>query len=82
MGYRQLSNQYPHKVIHHARGQNVVGAVHTNTIESFWSIFKHGVVWTFDKVSKKYLPHYVAEFEFCYDNRLHQDIFGAGIAGC
>ena len=34
----------------------------TNTIEGFWSIFKRGVVETFHKVSKKYLPLYVAEF--------------------
>jgi hypothetical protein len=34
---------------------------HTNTIESFWSILKRGVVGTFHKVSRKYLPLYVAE---------------------
>ena len=82
MGYRQLGKKFPHKVINHARGQYVVGAVHTNTIEGFWSIFKRGVVGTFHKVSKKYLPLYVAEFEFRYNNRLNQDIFGAAIAGC
>ena len=76
-GYRQLHNKYPHKVINHAQGQYVVGAVHTNTIEGFWSIFKRGVVGTFHKVSKKYLPLYVAEFEFRYNNRLNQDIFRA-----
>ena len=60
----------------------MVGAVHTNTIEGFWSILKRGVVGTFHKVSKKYLPLYVAEFEFQYNHRLNQDIFGAAIAGC
>jgi len=63
MGYRQLHKKYPHKVINHAKGQYVVGAIHTNTIEGFWSIFKRGVVGTFHKMSKKYLPLYVAEFE-------------------
>jgi len=82
MGYRQLKNKYPHKVINHAQGQYVVGAVHTNTIEGFWSIFKRGVVGTFHNVSKKYLPLYVAEFEFRYNNRMNKDIFGAAIAGC
>jgi transposase-like protein len=82
MGYRQLRKQYPHKVINHAQGQYVVGAIHTNTIEGFWSILKRGVVGTFHKVSKKYLPLYVAEFQFRYNNRLNQDIFGAAIAGC
>jgi transposase-like protein len=82
MGYRQLHKKYPHKVIKHAQGQYVVGAVHTNPIEGFWSISKRGVVGTFHKVSKKYLPLYVAEFEFRYNNRMNQDIFGAAMAGC
>jgi transposase-like protein len=81
-GYRRLGAKYPHKVINHAQRQYVVGAVHTNTIEGFWSIFKRGVVGTFHKVSKKYLPLYVAEFEFRYNNRMNKDIFGAAIAGC
>lgn len=81
-GYSKLKNKYPHKVINHSQGDYVVGAVHTNTIEGFWSIFKRGVVGTFHKVSKKYLPLYVAEFEFRYNNRENRDIFGAAIAGC
>ena len=63
-------------------GQYVVGAVHTNTIEGFWSIFKRGVVGTFHKVSAKYMPLYVAEFQFRYNNRSNPDIFGATIGGC
>ena len=81
-GYRRLKAEYPHKVIHHTSGEYVVGAVHTNTIEGFWSIFKRGVVGTFHKVSKKYLPLYVAEFQFRYNNRLNDDIFAEAIRGC
>jgi len=62
--------------------QYVVGAIHTNTIEGFWSIFKRGIVGTFHKVSAKYLPLYVAEFQFRYNNRLNDDIFGTAIKGC
>jgi hypothetical protein len=36
--------------------QHVVGAIHTQTIEGFWSIFKRGIVGSFHKVSKKYMP--------------------------
>jgi hypothetical protein len=43
---------------------------------------KRGVIGTFHKVSKKYLPLYVAEFEFRYNNRHNPDIFGSAIAGC
>jgi transposase-like protein len=73
---------YPHESVHHEQGQYVVGAVHTNTIEGFWSIFKRGVVGTFHKVSEKYLPLYVAEFQFRYNNRHNREIFDAAIAGC
>jgi IS1 family transposase len=84
--YRRLHYNYNHAIINHSKGkyveQNVVGAVHTNTIEGFWSIFKRGVVGTFHKVSAKYLPLYVAEFEFRYNNRENADIFGTAINGC
>ena len=82
MGYRHLRKQYPHKGINHAQGEYVVGAVHTNTIEGFWSIFKRGVVGTFHKVSKDYLPMYVAEFEYRYNNRENPNIFADVIAEC
>jgi hypothetical protein len=73
---------FPHKSVNHAAGQYVVGAIHTNTIEGFWSIFKRGVVGSFHKVSKKYLPLYVAEFQFRYNNRHNPNMFGDAIAGC
>ena len=81
-GYAHLFPEFPHEVINHAAGQYVVGAVHTNTIEGFWSIFKRGVIGTFHKVSRKYMPLYVAEFQFRYNNRENEDIFGAAIRGC
>ena len=80
--YRQLGNKFPHGVIDHAKGEYVIGAIHTNTIEGFWSIFKRGVVGTFHKVSRKYMPLYVAEFQFRYNNRENPDIFGTAIGGC
>jgi transposase-like protein len=38
VGYRGLDAEYPHRVIRHTQGQYVVGAIHTNTIEGFWSL--------------------------------------------
>jgi hypothetical protein len=73
---------YPHKTVNHAAKQYVVGAVHTQTIDGFWSIFKRGVVGTFHKVSRKYMPLYVAEFQFRYNNRNNPDIFGTAVGGC
>ena len=37
---------------------------------------------TFHKVSAKYLPLYVAEFEFRYNNRNNPDIFGEAMGRC
>jgi hypothetical protein len=68
--------------IDHSKGQYAIGAVHTQTIEGFWSIFKRGVMGTFHKMSGKYMPLYVAEFQFRYNNRDNADIFGTAIAGC
>ena len=58
------------------------GIVHTNNIESFWSLLKRGVMGTYHHVSKKYLPLYLAEFQFRFNNRKEADIFGKAIAGC
>jgi IS1 family transposase/transposase-like protein len=81
-GYNPLDKDYPHATVDHARGQYVIGAIHTQTIEGFWSIFKRGVVGTFHKMSRKYMPLYVAEFQFRYNNRMNEDIFGTAIKGC
>jgi transposase-like protein/IS1 family transposase len=81
-GYMNLGSVFPHETVDHHNGHYVIGAVHTNTIEGFWSLIKRGMVGTFHKVAKKYLPLYVAEFQFRYNNRLNADIFGAAIREC
>jgi transposase-like protein len=81
IGYKGLDKTYPHATVDHAKHQYVVGAVHTQTIEGFWSIFKRGIVGSFHKVSAKYLPLYVAEFQFRYNSRFNADIFSAANEG-
>jgi transposase-like protein len=81
-GYIGLSDGYNHGAVNHSRKKYVVGAVHTNTIEGFWSLIKRGVMGSYHKVSRKYLPLYIAEFQFRYNNRLNTDIFGQAIRGC
>jgi transposase-like protein len=80
--YSDYLQKFNHATVDHSKGQYVIGAVHTNTIEGFWSIFKRGVVGTFHKMSAKYMPLYVAEFQFRYNNRNNPDMFGKAIAGC
>jgi transposase-like protein len=80
--YKGLRGEYPMGFVHHRHGEYVVGAVHTNTIEGFWSLIKRGIMGTFHKVSRKYLPLYVNEFAFRYNNRNNPNIFANAIAGC
>jgi len=82
VGYRGLAGDYKHGSVNHKAKNYVVGALHTNTIEGFWSLIKRGVMGSYHKVSRKYLPLYVAEFQFRYNNRLNEDIFGEAIRGC
>ena len=82
-GYGRLAaDGWPHESVNHSGGQYVRGNIHTNTIEGFWSLIKRGVMGTYHKVSAKYLPLYIAEFEFRYNNRKNPDIFGAAVAMC
>jgi hypothetical protein len=81
-GYVGLADFYPHKSVRHSSGNYVVGAIHTNTIEGFWSLIKRSIVGSYHKVSRKYLPLYVAEAQFRYNNRHNADIFGEAIRGC
>jgi transposase-like protein len=74
-GYRLLGGDFNHGVVKHSKGEYVVGAIHTNTIESFWSLLKRGIVGSYHKVSKEHLPAYVAEFEFRFNNRKNPHLF-------
>ncbi len=80
--YNPLSDTFPHETVNHSAGQYVNGAVHTATIDGFWSLLKRGIMGSYHKVSRKYPPLYVAEFEWRYNNRNNPDIFGAAIARC
>jgi IS1 family transposase/transposase-like protein len=82
VGYKHLNKDFPHVAVDHSQGDYVVGAVHTNTIEGFWSLVKRSMIGTYHKVSKRYLPLYVAEAQFRYNNRLNADIFGEAIRSC
>jgi transposase-like protein len=81
--YRNLRKEgVPHESIQHGQHEYVRGKVHTQTIESFWSLLKRGIIGNYHKVSAKYLPLYLNEFSFRFNNRKNADIFDAIIAGC
>jgi ISXO2 transposase-like protein/transposase-like zinc ribbon protein len=81
-GYQKLSQAFPHEHVDHKAHEYVRGNVHTNNIESFWSLLKRGIMGSYHKVSKEYLPLYIAEFTFRHNHRKDKDIFGSIVAGC
>ena len=58
--YRSLS--FHHATVKHSRSEYVRGDVHTNGIESLWSMIKRAHKGTFHKLSPKHLDRYVQEF--------------------
>jgi transposase-like protein len=81
VGYKHLNREFPHETVDHMQGEYVRGEVHTANLDSFWALSKRGIMGTYHHVSKKYLPLYLAEFQFRFNNRENPDIFGAAIAG-
>ena len=50
-------------------GEYIRQQIHTNGMESFWSLFKRGYVGTYHKMSPKHLHRYAAEFEGRHNSR-------------
>jgi len=68
-----------HETIAH-KYEYVRGDVHTNTIESAFSLFKRGVTGSFHRVSHKHLHRYLSEFEYRFNRRTAPAIFGETVA--
>jgi len=60
---------YTHRRINHSSKVYVMGDVHTNTIEGFWSLVKRGIGGVYHQVSQKYLQSYLNEYSFRYNRR-------------
>src|SRR5260370_38340016 len=57
-------NDYEHRRINHGAGVYVMGDVHTNTIEGFWSLVKNGLRGDYHASCKQYLHSYVDEYAY------------------
>ena len=62
------SSEFTNKAVNHQETY-VDGEVHTNGVENVWSLFKRGIVGVYHKVSAKYLPLYLNEFSYRFNNR-------------
>jgi transposase-like protein len=79
--YRGLV-EYPHETVQHTKGEYVRGLVHTQNIDSFWSLLKRGIMGSYHQVNRKYLPLYLNEFTFRHNHRKDPNIFDSIVAGC
>jgi transposase-like protein len=69
-----------HETIRHKDKIYVRGDVHTNTIESAFSLFKRGIVGSFHSISSKHMHRYLSEFDYRFNGRDLPDLFGATLA--
>jgi transposase-like protein len=65
-------NEYNHRRINHSEKIYVMGDVHTNTIEGFWSLVKTGIRGVYHSVGRHYLQTYLNEYSFRYNRRFDE----------
>ncbi len=72
--YNEAHLTYQHETVQHRNKEYVRGAVHTNTIEGFWSLLKRQINGIHHNVSPKHLHRYANEAGFRYNSKnLAQD---------
>ena len=64
-----------HQRIRHKLGIYVHGDIHTNTVESAFSLLKRGVLGTWHRISAKHLQSYCNEMCFRFNNRKNPYLF-------
>jgi transposase-like protein len=68
--YTKLGREFAsHGVTKHVAGEYARGEVHSNTVESSFSLLKRGLIGTFHHVGEQHLQRYVTEFDFRWNNR-------------
>ncbi len=73
--YKKLGKGFAsHERVIHNQNEYARGDVTTNTVESFFSVFKRGMRGTYQHCKSRHLPRYLAEFDFRYGHRAALDI--------
>ena len=70
--YRFVMPWGQHEAVDHDKAyarDGETGRVHCNTAEGYFSIFKRGLVGTYQHMGEQHLPRYLAEFDFRMSNR-------------
>ena len=68
--YKTIGKEFKsHETVNHSQKEYARGDVYTNTLESYFNIFKRGLIGTFHHVSEQHLQRYLREFDFRYNHR-------------
>jgi transposase-like protein len=68
-------SQTKHQTVAHKAKEYVRGNVHTNTVESAFSLLKRGIMGTWHRISAKHLPAYLDEMTWRFNNRKNPFLF-------
>ena len=80
--YPAIGRQFlDHMTVKHSAGEYVRGGVHTNTIESYFSVFKRGMQGVYQHCAEKHLQRYLAEFDFRHNHRIALGVNDVARAG-
>lgn len=76
-GYAYLDREAidRHEVVKHSEEEWVRGDVHTQTVESVWSLLKRSIVGSYHQLSAKHLNKYMDEIAFRFNNRENPYLF-------
>lgn len=64
-----------HETVNHGAEEWVRGDIHTNGIESVWSLLERSIIGAYHKVSMKHLDAYLDELEHRFNNRNNEYLF-------
>ena len=79
--YRAVRDTFRHAVVKHSETY-VDGAIHTNTIEGVWALLKRAWYGSHHHYTKQFMPLFVAETCYKYNNRKNDNMFGTFLSGC
>lgn len=69
--YKKVGKKFAsHETVNHSAKEYARGSVNTNTVEGYFSIFKRGMVGTYQHCGEQHLQRYLNEFDFRYSNRI------------
>ena len=70
-----------HRAVNHSIQWIIPGSrIHTNTVESSFSLLKRGLIGSFHRVSAKHLQRYLNEFEYRFNERNSVDKFSGAVS--